>query len=112
MFYWFDLIWFTDVMSHLTNHTDKTKLKLDKEVGGECFLEAFEFKVVDWLIDWFDVILCNAMHQWVNEWMNECVLEMFEFKMVDWLIDWFDVIWCDVMHEWMNEMNEWMTLMN
>ena len=27
--------------------TDKTKLKLDREVGGECFLEAFEFKVVD-----------------------------------------------------------------
>ena len=26
--------------------TDKTKLKLDREVGGECFLETFEFKMV------------------------------------------------------------------
>ena len=27
--------------------TYKTKLKLDREVGGECFLETFEFKMVD-----------------------------------------------------------------
>ena len=27
--------------------TDKTKLKLDREVGGECFIETFEFKIVD-----------------------------------------------------------------
>ena len=32
--------------SKLRNVTDKTKLKLDREVGGECFLETFEFKMV------------------------------------------------------------------